>query len=135
MFDKVRIPGAVWAEVTANKSTPFYSRICEFFEEKVTPIERFNDLTFALGKGEAESIILYKELKAEFLLIDDRKARILAENFGVHCIGTIGILSAAKDKGLIDQLRPLFTLLLNNKRYYSVDLLNKLLLEKKEMKI
>jgi len=58
--------------------------------------------------GESESVILYKELNADFLLIDDKKARMIAENYNVNCIGTLGLLSIAKDKGLVTDLRSLF---------------------------
>jgi predicted nucleic acid-binding protein len=77
--------------------------------------------------GESESVILYKELDADFLLLDDKKARKIAENFDITCIGTLGILSVAKSKELIKDLRPIFLSLLKNNRYYSLKLLNKLL--------
>ncbi len=77
--------------------------------------------------GESESIILYKELNADFLLIDDKKARTIAENFNINCIGTLGILSAAKTKGLIGDLSPIFKLFMKNNQYYSIKLLNILL--------
>jgi len=64
--------------------------------------------------GESESLILHKELNAYFLLIDDKKARTIAENFGVNCIGTLGILSFAKSQKIIKELRPLFKILLDN---------------------
>ena len=88
-----------------------------------------------MDQGESESVILYKELNADFLLIDDKKARKIAENFDIKCIGTLGILSVAKDKGLIDDLRPIFKTFLQNDRYYSIELLNKLLERHNELKI
>ena len=95
-------------------------------------IKGFNELTFVMDYGESESIILYKELEADFLLIDDKKARSIAENFGINCIGTIGLLPIAKDKGLIESLRPLFEMFLQNHRYYSIELLNSILHQKGE---
>lgn len=77
--------------------------------------------------GESECVILYKEADANFLLIDDRKARRIAENFGINCIGTLGILSAARQRNIIVALQPLFALLLKNKRFYSLSLLNSIL--------
>jgi len=82
--------------------------------------------------GESEAIKLYDELDADFLLIDDKKARIFAENLGIQCIGTIGILSIAKQKDLVSELRPLFKMFLNNKRYYSIELLNEILTKYRE---
>jgi hypothetical protein len=58
--------------------------------------------------GESESVILYEELNADYLLIDDNKARIIAESFDVKCIGSIGLLVIAKQKGLINGLRQIF---------------------------
>ena len=77
--------------------------------------------------GESESVILYKEMNADFLLIDDKKARRIAENFNINCVGTLGILSVAKEKGLINDLRSIFLTFLKNERYYSTSLMNKLL--------
>jgi hypothetical protein len=85
--------------------------------------------------GESESVILYKELKADFLLIDDKKARTVAENLGIKCIGTIGLLSAAKDKKIIFELKPLFENLLLNSRYFSIKLLNTILEQHNEDEI
>ena len=135
LFDEIRIPYAVWEEITLNKTAKFYLKIFNFFESKVTKILSFNDLTFLMDYGESESLILYKELNADFLLIDDKKARKIAENFNIHCIGTLGLLSTAKTKGLIKELRPHFITLLKNNRYYSIKLLNVLLEKHNEQKI
>ncbi|MDQ6764232.1 MAG: hypothetical protein M3015_16615 [Bacteroidota bacterium] len=81
MFDKIRISNAVWEEITSNKATKFYKRISDFFESKVVKITSFNDLTFLMGYGESESLILYKELKADFLLIDDKKSEEYRRKF------------------------------------------------------
>lgn len=118
-----------------DSSTEFYNNIEEFFKPKVTNIKGFNELTIVMDYGESESVILYKELNADFLLIDDKKARKIAENFDIKCIGTLGILSVAKDKGLINDLRPIFKILLKKNRYYSIKLLNKLLERHNELKI
>ena len=135
LFDTAKIPQAVWDEISSHDSKPYHNRICLYFKDKIEQIKGFNDLTFVMDYGESQSLILYKELKADFLLIDDKKARSFAENFGINCIGTIGLLSTAKDKGLIDSLRPIFVELIKNKRYYSIDLLNAVLNQKGESEI
>ena len=132
LFDEIYIPKAVWEELTKDKTTEYYPIIIDFFEDKVKEIAGFNDLTFVMDYGESESVILYKELNANFLLIDDKKARAIAENFEIQCIGTIGILSIAKEKGIVDELRPLFESFIKNKRYYSLKLLNAILKKHKE---
>ena len=102
LFAQIYIPTAVWEEITRDKTTSYYQKIADYFQEKVKEISGFNELTFIMDYGESESVILYKELNANYLLIDDKKARDIAEHFGIQCIGTIGILSTAKDKGMID---------------------------------
>ncbi len=77
--------------------------------------------------GESESVMLFKETDADFLLIDDKKARRIAESLGVNCVGTIGLLATAKNKKVISELRPYFVIFLQNKRYYSLSLLNSVL--------
>lgn len=134
-FDEIHIPTAVWEEISLDQSTIHFKQISDFFKDKVVKIEGKNHLTFVMDYGESEAIILYQELEADFLLIDDKKARTYAENLGINCIGTLGILIKAKDKGFIENLRPLFQSLLNNKRYYSVKLLNSLLLKFDEKEI
>lgn len=77
--------------------------------------------------GESESVILYEELNADYLLIDDNKARLVAESLNVNCIGTLGLLLKARQNGLIKELRPLFEKMLMAGRYFSVKLLNDIL--------
>jgi len=127
LFRDVRIPVAVWEEITYDKTTEQYKRIASFFQDKVHQISGFNELTFIMDYGESEAVILYQEMKADFLLIDDKKARRIAENFGINCIGTLGLLSVAKSDGLIPELKSLFKRLIQNKRYYSIDILNQIL--------
>jgi len=85
--------------------------------------------------GESEALILYEELTADFLLIDDKKARAIAESFGANCIGTIGVLSIAKSQGIIEELKPIFEMFLNQRRFYSKKLLNSILKKHNEQEI
>jgi len=135
LFDDVKIPNAVWEELTLDSEKPFVSKIQKYFTGKVQKITSFNELTFAMDYGESESVILYKEISADFLLIDDKKARNFAENFDINCVGTIGLLSVAKDKGLVRELRPIFECFIENKRFYSRSLLNSILELKQEPKL
>lgn len=132
LFDDIKIPLAVWKEITNNESKSVYQIIYNFFKDNIVQIIGINDLSFIMDKGESESIILCKELHADFLLIDDKKARKIAETLNVKCIGILGILATAKDKGIIEELKPIFESFLLNKRYYSINLLNAILLEKGE---
>jgi predicted nucleic acid-binding protein len=73
LFDDIRIPTAVWNEITIDKSKSDYQKLYKFFKDKISQISGLNELAFVMDYGESESLILYKELQANFLLIDDKK--------------------------------------------------------------
>jgi len=135
LFYEVYIPQAVWMELTKDTDSKYYQQIESFFGNKVKNTTGFNELTFIMDYGESESILLYKELNANFLMIDDKKARSIAENLGIQCIGTLGVLSIAKERGLVTELKPLFISLMQNKRYYSIALLNMILQHHQESRL
>jgi len=60
------------------------------------------DQTLNLDRGEQEAISLAKELNADLLLIDDRKARNIAIERGFKITGTINILESAHKRNLLD---------------------------------
>lgn len=59
-----------------------------------------------LDRGEAETIILAREVGADWVLMDERKGRRKLSQLGVHKVGTVGILLAAKEQGLIPVVGP-----------------------------
>ena len=65
-----------------------------------------NLLRFQLDYGESEAIVLAIELEADILLLDEKKARKVAQVNSQPVIGTIGILQAAKNKNLISDIKP-----------------------------
>ena len=56
----------------------------------------------ALHKGEVEAISLARELGADWVLIDERKASREAESRGLRVAGTLGILEEAGARNLLD---------------------------------
>lgn len=58
-----------------------------------------------LDLGEAETIVLARELQADWVLMDERKGRRKLTQLGLNKVGTIGILLQAKQRGLIVNLR------------------------------
>lgn len=59
-----------------------------------------------LGKGESETIVLAREVEADWVLVDERLARRKLELLGIRTIGTLGILLKAKELGLLQTIRP-----------------------------
>ena len=55
-----------------------------------------------LDRGEEAALRLAKELRADLVLIDERKGRIAAGRLGLAVTGTIGIVTEASLRGLAD---------------------------------
>jgi len=132
LFDEIFIPVAVRDELRACNHFRFHPDIASFLKNRVKKIKSLNELVLILGKGESESILLYKELNADFLVIDDKKARLIAEEFGINCIGTLALLIKAQKLGLIKKLKPVFESLIANRRFYSRAVLNSILVQLNE---
>lgn len=60
----------------------------------------------SIGAGEREVISLGLEVRAELLILDEQPARRLAASLGLKVIGTIGLLLAAKNRGLLTKIKP-----------------------------
>jgi len=55
----------------------------------------------AIQIGERQAILLAELIRADFIVLDDRKPRRIAAARGLNVIGTLGILTTAAEKGLI----------------------------------
>jgi predicted nucleic acid-binding protein len=97
------------------------------FQTNVMRVSHYQEINANLGLGEKEAILLFEEIHADRLLIEDSDARLFAEARGIHCTGTLSILIEAKKKGLVSALYPLFSDLLASDRYFAVPLLNQIL--------
>ena len=53
------------------------------------------------GRGECECIILAGEIGAKVILVDDKKARKIAQQGGTEVIGTLGLLMMAVKEGVL----------------------------------
>ena len=59
------------------------------------------DETLALGRGETEAICLAQEIRADEILLDERRARTVAVQRGLTVTGTLGVLELAAKRQLI----------------------------------
>lgn len=114
LYSRVIIPEAVYNEmVNINKIVPGAVEVQTLSwiqtqtvinSLQVTEIQENNE---SIHLGEAEAIILSLEMKADLLLMDERRGRIVATNYGINITGLLGVLIQAKKQGLIPAIKPL----------------------------
>ncbi len=63
-------------------------------------------LELQIDKGEASAIALAIEIPDCVVILDDNKARKVAENLGLEITGTIGVIIKAKLNGVIISIKP-----------------------------
>jgi predicted nucleic acid-binding protein len=128
IYDDLRVPDAVYREIVAPEK-PQSDKLGEFLSNRVVKVDttRWVLNVGGLGQGEIEAMALYKELSADVLLIDDRRARTIAEHNKINCIGALGFLLFAKQRGVIGKIAPYIQRLRNSSIYYDETLLQKVL--------
>lgn len=109
VYDEIVIAGTGKAGASAVATAVWISRHNVANQTDVAALIANN----SLDVGESEAIVLAQELKADFILLDDRTARREAQRLGLNVLGTVGVLLRAKDKSLIQEVKPLLDALLN----------------------
>ncbi|WP_298155749.1 DUF3368 domain-containing protein [Flavobacterium sp.] len=90
-------------------------------------------LELQIDRGESSAIALALEIQNSTLILDDFKARKVAENLGLNFTGTIGILIKAKLTGLIPSIKPLLEKIVETNFRLSPELQLQALKEAKEL--
>ncbi len=128
VYVDLKVPEAVYAEVVAPEK-PQSDALGIFLSERVVKVDptRWVLAAGGLGRGEIEAMSLYKELSADALLIDDHRARVIAEHNQINCIGALGFLLLAKDKGKISKIGPYIENLRDSSIHYGDTLLDRVL--------
>ena len=125
VFGEIHVPQAVYDEVTIS-SKPQSKKLKKFLEDKIISVE-VNISQMGLGRGELEAIALYKNMNADFLLIDDRRAKSFAKLNDVNVIGSLGVMLLAKELGKVKSIREDLEKLLNSDIFISESLISRVL--------
>ncbi len=120
LFCKVAVAEAVRDEVRAGHNLPGKAELeaavdagwLEIVTTSTSPI--FADL----GAGEAATLTYASETHA-LVLMDDKAGRLRARTHGLDVVTIIGVLVAAKRKGFVDAIGPLFDLMRERDFYLS----------------
>ncbi len=130
LFGEVLIPQAVYDELTLNpkfekeavqvKECGFITKVEVGQESSVSLFQR----TTGLDRGESEAIVYTDNKGAGLILMDEAKGRKVAKHMGLNVMGTLGVLLAAFEQGLLDK-KEIFSsldILRNNGRHISESL-------------
>lgn len=129
LFSEIVIPPHVFSEVMQLAKfgvsvEPLVQGLAENLfriQGIIDPLDGLAELQFFLDRGESEAIILAEELKADWLLIDERLGRKAASERGLSVIGLLGVLRLAKNENLILLIKPLLDDLRNKAGFWFGD--------------
>lgn len=110
IYGQVLIPEVVWGEVAVRGGSRPEAELVrqarlDGWVLVVPVVGPVSPLAAKLDAGEQEAILLAQE-RGALLIIDEARGRAVAEELGVQCVGTLGVLVEAKLRGVIPLLRP-----------------------------
>ena len=112
LYGNIYIPWGVYEEVVLRgRERPGVEEIdrAKWIKKiKIKDKASVNLLVSELGQGESEVLVLSKELKADLLILDGGRARIAAISAGFRIVGLAGLLLLAKQRNMIQSVKPLF---------------------------
>ncbi len=109
LFEKVVVPIEVFREVTefgsempgaGDVKRASWIEVMECEDNRLVKA-----LSLQLDPGEAEAIVLAIQLQADLLLIDERIGRRVAKEFKLTITGILGVLSRAKQEGILPAVK------------------------------
>ena len=107
LFGAVYIPPAVFDELTvhaSNEQLRATIKNCPFIKLKSLDIP-IPDLHHKLDKGEIEALTLAKQLTADLLILDDKRAQKEADSLTIPYVSSFALLIKAHQKGFVSDLQ------------------------------
>lgn len=88
----------------------------------VKDLEKMNLLELQIDKGESSAIALALENPGSLLIMDDYKARKIAEQLNIKFTGTLGVIIKAKKEGKIGSIKAIIVKLKQTNFYITEEL-------------
>lgn len=127
LYGEIIIPEAVYRELSVKEESVCKKTVDSSLDWiRVDTIENQMAKTMyrtQLHDGEVEVMILAKEIAADVVIIDDANAKKHAKYLDLPVTGTLGVLIKAKQKGYIDELKPVLQRMVENGIYISQSLI------------
>ncbi|MCT7955179.1 DUF3368 domain-containing protein [Laspinema palackyanum] len=121
LFNEMVIPQAVYAE-TVESGFPNSEAILNEIQAgwlQVQPVEEMPEsIPSQLDAGEREVIALALIEQKPRVILDEKRARKVAQGLGLNVIGTLGILILAKQNRIIPQVKPLLNAMMAEAQYW-----------------
>jgi uncharacterized protein len=136
LANRVIVPKSVWIEATKTKSAAPDAALIRsqaWIEIVLAEREMFAALPTDVGLGEREAIALAQTLPIAVLLLDDFRARRLADSLGLRRMGTLALLAIAKRYGLIERVRPCADALIASGFYIRQEIVDSILADVGEL--
>jgi len=107
LYDRILVPQAVYNELMHPRAPEavhrWIAQLPQWLEVRASSLTPDGDLLAAdIEAGERDAILLAQELAADRLIMDDLRGRQEAERRHLVVTGTIGVLRAAANLGLLD---------------------------------
>jgi len=109
-IDELDLLQKVYGQITTtiDIATEFGETLPEWVEiHSVFDKKRQQLLELQIDRGESSAIALALETPDSTLILDDYKARLIAERLGINITGTIGVIVKAKLQGIIPSIKPI----------------------------
>ncbi|WGZ95550.1 MAG: DUF3368 domain-containing protein [Candidatus Thiothrix putei] len=120
VFGEIIIAEAVYREIKAKQSYGYREIDADFITVcAVQDMAERSRLREELDHGEAETILLAKEIQATRVIIDENIGYAIARREGLHVVRTLSILLKAKDEGSIVAVKPILDEMIAKGRWYS----------------
>lgn len=119
LYEEITIPKAVFEELSQISAQNTYLLSNDWIKVREPSNQNLVDtLKIDLDLGESEAIALALELSANYVIIDERKGRNLAQNYNLQVIGVIGIFIQCKRINIIPNVKSLLDELLEKTNFY-----------------
>jgi predicted nucleic acid-binding protein len=103
LFERAALPASVRNELSSSVASPAVQHWIAAPPAWLEVVEtQGDDPVSGLHKGEADAIALASSLRADLLLMDERKGVAVARARGFRVTGTLGLLEMAAQRGLVD---------------------------------
>jgi predicted nucleic acid-binding protein len=111
IFDEILVPSAVYDEIVvkgAGRPGSEAVSVAAWLQvQSPKATSSLDPLLLGLDSGELETLLLAKEVQADWVLIDERLGRRVARAMGLEPKGTVGILLTAFVASLVSKERAL----------------------------